>query len=87
MYYNHDEIVTRHKKYPFLLPNALSLMSFFGFEERTLEREKNRRVEQDEDLAVYTWGEESYDGLGDALQEEHDELNDETFGDVGKVGE
>lgn len=62
-------------------------MSFFGFEERTLDREKNRRVEQDEDLAVYTWGEDSYDGLGDALQEDHDDLNDETFGDIGKVGE
>ena len=31
-------------------------------------------------------GEESYDGLGDALQERGDELNDETFGGTGAVG-
>ncbi|KAJ3859009.1 topoisomerase II-associated protein PAT1 [Lentinula novae-zelandiae] len=61
-------------------------MSFFGFEERTLERGKDRRSEQDEDLAVYTWGEENYDGLGDALQEDHDDLNDETFGAAGELG-
>ncbi|KAG6844634.1 hypothetical protein H0H87_005291 [Tephrocybe sp. NHM501043] len=39
-----------------------------------------------DDLAVYTWGEEGYDGLGDLLQEGRDELNDETFGDDGAVG-
>jgi DNA topoisomerase 2-associated protein PAT1 len=39
-----------------------------------------------QDVAVYTWGEESYDGLGDALQERGDELNDETFGSVDQVG-
>ncbi|KAF9078073.1 topoisomerase II-associated protein PAT1 [Rhodocollybia butyracea] len=63
-------------------------MSFFGFEERTLDRGKDRRIgQQDEDLAVYTWGEESYDGLGDALQEDElDDRNDETFGGVGAVG-
>jgi DNA topoisomerase 2-associated protein PAT1 len=43
-------------------------------------------VQESEDVAVYTWGEESYDGLGDALQEGGDELNDETFGDIGTVG-
>ena len=32
-------------------------------------------------------GEDSYDGLGDALQEGRDELNDETFDGTGKVGE
>ncbi len=67
-------------------------MSFFGFEENDLEKEKRRFLErgsslqQDEDLAVYTWGEESYDGLGDALQEGNDDLNDETFGTIGSVG-
>lgn len=40
-----------------------------------------------EDLAVYTWGEDSYDGLSDALLEGGDELNDETFGGTGEVGE
>ncbi|KAG8928248.1 hypothetical protein FRC02_007187 [Tulasnella sp. 418] len=58
-------------------------MSFFGFE-TTLDRDNKNTI--DEDLAVYTWGEESYDGLGDALEEGGDELNDETFGGTGAVG-
>src|SRR5262245_3629796 len=66
-------------------------MSFFGFESNDLEKDKRRFLEGDlhetEDLAVYTWGEESYDGLGDALQEGGDELNDETFGGGGVVGQ
>lgn len=66
-------------------------MSFFGFEQNdVLENEKNNFLQgkQDqEELAVYTWGEESYDGLGDVLQEGGDELNDETFGGTGEVGE
>ena len=69
-------------------------MSFFGFDQpNSLEDEKRKFLEgrldgaQQEDLAVYTWGEESYDGLGDALQERGDELNDETFGGIGEVGE
>ncbi|KAI0704296.1 topoisomerase II-associated protein PAT1 [Cytidiella melzeri] len=67
-------------------------MSFFGFEQPIdLEEEKRKILEgagrgEGEDLAVYTWGEESYDGLGDALQEGGDELNDETFGGSGAVG-
>ncbi|KAK0467322.1 topoisomerase II-associated protein PAT1 [Desarmillaria tabescens] len=65
-------------------------MSFFGFEQSDLEKEKQRFLEggvQDtENLAVYTWGEESYDGLGDALQEGGDDFNDETFGSTGAVG-
>ncbi|KAK0501205.1 topoisomerase II-associated protein PAT1 [Armillaria luteobubalina] len=65
-------------------------MSFFGFEQSDLEKEKQRFLEggpQDtENLAVFTWGEESYDGLGDALQEGGDDLNDETFGGSGAVG-
>jgi DNA topoisomerase 2-associated protein PAT1 len=65
-------------------------MSFFGFEQiDRLQQAKQRfleeRIEQ-EDLAVYTWGEDSYDGLGDALQEGGDELNDETFGGTEDVG-
>jgi hypothetical protein len=39
----------------------------------------------EEDLAVYTWGEEGYDGLGDALMEEGDDFNDDTFGG-GEIG-
>ncbi|KAK7686235.1 hypothetical protein QCA50_010455 [Cerrena zonata] len=69
-------------------------MSFFGFTQANdLEEERRRYLEgppngggQQEDVAVYTWGEESYDGLGDALQEGGDELNDETFGGGGSVG-
>ena len=64
-------------------------MSFFGFEQSNdLENEKRRFLEgaKHEGVAVYTWGEESYDGLGDALQEGGDELNDETFGLTGDVG-
>lgn len=41
-------------------------------------------------MAVYTWGEESYEGLGNALNqldEQGDELNDETFGGSEPVGE
>jgi len=66
-------------------------MSFFGFEGNDLEQEKlnskKGNIHQSDDVAVYTWGEEGYDGLGDLLQERGDELNDETFGGVGSVGE
>ena len=68
-------------------------MSFFGFDQpNNLEDEKRKFLEggiagaQQENVGVYTWGEESYDGLGDALQERGDELNDETFGGTGAVG-
>ncbi|KAJ6581355.1 topoisomerase II-associated protein PAT1 [Mycena capillaripes] len=65
-------------------------MSFFGFQENNLEEERQRIRNggsgENEDVAVYTWGEESYDGLGDALQEGGDDLNDETFGSTGNVG-
>lgn len=62
-------------------------MSFFGLEKNDLEKDKQNFLEaglqESEDVAVYTWGEDSYDGLGDALQEGGDELNDETFGASG----
>lgn len=65
-------------------------MSFFGFEQHDLEQEKLNLKDSaalaSEDVAVYTWGEEGYDGLGDLLQEGRDELNDETFGDDVVVG-
>lgn len=68
-------------------------MSFFGFEQSNdLENERRKFLEgglsgaNQEDVAVYTWGEESYDGLGDALLEGGDELNDETFGATGDIG-
>ena len=57
-------------------------MAFFGLPDNELPK-----VGPEEDLAVYTWGEDSYDGLGDALQEGGDDLNDETFGSVGTVGQ
>ena len=65
-------------------------MSFFGLEHNDLlEKEKQQFLQgckPKEDLAVYTWGEESYEGLGDALHEGGDDLNDETFGGTGPVG-
>jgi hypothetical protein len=63
-------------------------MSFFRFDQVQQEKQRFLQVKgEQEDLAVYTWGEDSYDGLGDALQEGGDELNDETFGGVDEVGE
>jgi DNA topoisomerase 2-associated protein PAT1 len=67
-------------------------MSFFGFESNDLEEDRrkflDRSLHKKEDLAVYDGlGEEGYDGLGDALQEGGDELNDETFGGSGVVGQ
>lgn len=58
-------------------------MAFFGLPERDLARDQ---LEHPEDVAVYTWGEDSYDGLGDILQEGGDDLNDETFGSAGPIG-
>lgn len=66
-------------------------MSFFDFQQNDLEQHKPKsfdgRPHQSEDMAVYNWGDENYDGLGDALQEGGDDLNDETFGGSGNVGE
>ncbi|EJD07401.1 uncharacterized protein FOMMEDRAFT_100603 [Fomitiporia mediterranea MF3/22] len=66
-------------------------MSFFGLETNNpIEEEKRRflsgETRADEDIAVYNWGQDDYDGLGHALQEGGDELNDETFGGTGPVG-
>jgi len=61
-------------------------MAFFGLPERDLAGGGGVLLEPDEDVAVYTWGEESYDGLGDALHEGGDDLNDETFGSSGPIG-
>ena len=49
-------------------------MSFFGFDQaQDLEEERRKFLAggagKQEDVAVFTWGEESYDGLGEALQE------------------
>ncbi len=69
-------------------------MSFSGFDQlNNLEAEKQKffegglRAARDENLATFVWGEESYDGLGNVLQEGGDELNDETFGGTGAIGE
>jgi DNA topoisomerase 2-associated protein PAT1 len=66
-------------------------MAFFGFETSNLEDDKARYLNGGglngrEKIEEYTWGEESYDGLGDALQERGDDFNDETFGGNGPVG-
>jgi len=61
-------------------------MSFFGFETSAPRQDTPANQSfAEEDVAVYTWGEVSYDTLGDALQEAGDDLNDETFGS-GPVG-
>ena len=67
-------------------------MSFFGLETNNPIEDERRRflageTKADEDIAVYNWGAEDYDGLGNALQEGRDELNDETFGGTEPVGE
>ncbi|SPO28397.1 related to PAT1 - topoisomerase II-associated protein [Ustilago trichophora] len=36
-----------------------------------------------EDVEIYTWGQDGYDGLGDKLDESGDDFNDDTFGDFG----
>lgn len=63
-------------------------MSFFGFDANLPDAQKFSKGGQheEEDVAVYTWGEEGYDGLGDALDERGDDFNDETFGDSGRIG-
>ena len=65
-------------------------MAYFGFQETDLEAEKQKflqgALKEDEDIAVYNWGQDNYDELGSALQEGGDELNDETFGGTGPVG-
>jgi len=55
-------------------------MSFFGFDTSL-----DKKAEED-DLAVYTWGEASYDGLRNALEDPGDAYNDETFGGTEPVG-
>lgn len=62
-------------------------MSFFGFETSLPQHQDTGQNQAfaEEDVAVYTWGDASYDTLGDALQEAGDDLNDETFGS-GPVG-
>jgi hypothetical protein len=59
-------------------------MAFFGLPERELPI--GSLSDHHEKIAEYTWGEDGYDGLGDALQEARDDLNDETFGSTGPVG-
>ncbi|TDL23786.1 hypothetical protein BD410DRAFT_820717 [Rickenella mellea] len=65
-------------------------MSFFGFEHDDLEDERKKfldgNLREEEDIAVYNWGQDDFDGLGNALQEGNDELNDETFGGNDPVG-
>lgn len=51
-------------------------------EERELEDKIQRALaaSAQEDVEVYTWGQDGYDGLGDQLQETNDDFNDDTFG-------
>ncbi|KAG9102912.1 hypothetical protein FRC06_000791 [Ceratobasidium sp. 370] len=63
-------------------------MSFFGFDTTLDNIEGSNGAHGGKPIAVYDWGSESYDRLGDALDDSLDELNDETFGgsaaEVGK---
>ena len=74
-----------------MLAQVLTPMAFFGLENNALEDEKRRFMEgklgNGEDIAVFNWGGDDYDGLGNALQEGGDDLNDETFGGTGPVGQ
>lgn len=76
-----------------MIPVHVIGMSFFGFDNPVdLENEKHKFLEgnrqgSNENIAVYTWGAQGYDGLGDRLQEGGDELNDVTFGEIEEVGE
>jgi hypothetical protein len=51
-------------------------------EERALSEKIERALAAGakEDVAVYTWGQEGYDGLGDQLEEANDDFNEDTFG-------
>jgi DNA topoisomerase 2-associated protein PAT1 len=62
-------------------------MAFFGFDTNVPQPQDSGQNQAfvEEDVAVYTWGDVSYDTLGDALQEAGDDLNDETFGG-GPIG-
>ncbi len=65
----------------FPVPMMSGLQSFFGFDTSL-----DKKSLEHEDLAVYTWGEDSYDNLADDLDEKGDDLNDETFGSADPVG-
>ncbi|KAF9404441.1 hypothetical protein BGZ76_006981, partial [Entomortierella beljakovae] len=56
-----------------------------NFEEQQQELDRQVQMyalETGEDFEIYDYG-ETYDNLGDDLDETRDDLNDETFGDVG----
>jgi DNA topoisomerase 2-associated protein PAT1 len=53
----------------------------FGFQGNTANQAFG--AGEDEDLAVYTWGQDN----GASLLEGGDDMNDETFGDVGPISE
>lgn len=51
-------------------------------EESALDAKIKRALEAgaQEDVEVYTWGRDDYDGLGSQLQETNDDANEDTFG-------
>jgi len=40
----------------------------------------------DRPISTYTWGQDSYDGLGDTLDDVADDNNEETFGVAFSTG-
>ncbi|KAG8887388.1 hypothetical protein FRB98_009698 [Tulasnella sp. 332] len=65
---------------------SLNILTGTHFAEGETSCDYDTKALEDEDLAVYTWGEDSYDGLGDALDERGDTFNDETFGGEEPIG-
>lgn len=66
-------------------------MSFFGFENNNLEQERQNFMQggldagSSQNVAEFTWGEDSYDNLAQGDNSAEDDLNDVTFagGEIG----
>jgi len=72
------------------LPREDKAAALANDEERALNEkiQKALNASAQEDVEVYTWGQDGYDGLGDQLDETNDDFNEDTFGafseNVGK---
>lgn len=72
------------------LPREDKAAALANDEERSLNEkiQKALHASAQEDVEVYTWGQDGYDGLGDQLDEANDDFNEDTFGafseNVGK---
>lgn len=72
------------------LPREDKAAALANDEERALNEKIQKALDASaqEDVEVYTWGQDGYDGLGDQLDETNDDFNEDTFGafseNVGK---